>query len=205
VSQNSQMTFTILGRLGPGPQGRAEQTLVSRNRALDLPAVLVETVVKTPFHLSAVFGRGPFVSAAPGVQRDQRGADTKLLSTQAVIMLTIVSGIGNEPIKAHIACRLDHRLSELGRVVGGTPSHDDSGNQMGLAVTDDGQLWPATPAELLVALAVNVVGAGVSALQARGVDGPLGTLVYQTKGAGALENCSKQLVKSPFFRRRFSA
>jgi len=205
MCKNSQQAFAVLGQLARGPQGGAEEALVSGNSAFDLPAIVVHTFVKAPLHLSPVFCGGPRGASASGVQRDYRGTDTKLLTAEAVIMLTIVGSVGKEPIKWKVPCRLDHRVRELGRVVGGTPSRDDRGNQMSLGVTDDGHLWPAATTELLVALAVNVVGTGVPVLQSGGVNGPLGTLLYQAEGAGALEDCSEEVVKSPFFSRRFSA
>ena len=120
-------------------------------------------------------------------------------------MLTIVGGIRDEAIKGKVIYRQDHRVPELERVVGGTPSRNDRGNQMSLAVTDDGHLRPATATELLVALAVNVIGTGMPVLQSGGVNDPLCTLFYQAEGAGSLENRSEQALKSPFFSRRSSA
>jgi len=205
MCKNSQQAFAILGQLARGPQGGAEQALVSGNSAFDLPAIVVHTFVKASLHLSPVFCGGPPAASASGVQRDYRGTDTKLLTAEAVIMLTIVGSVGKEPIKWKVPCRQDHRFPELGRVVGGPPSRNDRGNQMSLAVTDDGHLRPATATELLVALAVNVIGTGVPVLQSGGVNDPLCTLFYQAEVAGTLENRSEQALKSPFFSRRFSA
>ena len=84
-------------------------------------------------------------------------------------------------------------------------ANDNGAKQVGFGVADDGQLRPATTGELIVALAVNVVGAGVSALKAGGVNSAFGTFVYETEGAGPLEDGTEQWLKSPFFSRRFSA
>ena len=205
MCKNSQKAFAILAWLAGSPQGGAEQPLVSGNSAFNLPAIVVNALMEPLLHLSAVFGRRPPAATSPDVKGNDCGADAELFSTQAMVVFPVVGGVSKKPIKAQVLCRLDDSLRELSRVVRWSTGHYHPGNQMGLAVTDDGHLWPATAAETLVALALNVIGAGVAVFQSGGVDRPFGTLVYLAEGAGSLESRSEQALKSPFFSRRFSA
>jgi len=205
MCQDSEVAFAILGLVASGAQRRTEEPFVSRDRAFGLPAVIVDTPGKALFHLPSVLGRGAFVAGTSLVQGDHRGADAELLSAEAMIVLAVVGGIGKKPVPAHVASSLDHGFGELWGVVGRTSAGNDTRNQVGSGVTDDGQLGPAKAPEVPVALALHVVGAGVSGLKTCGVNGPLRTLVDQAQAVGAPECGCKEPLESPFFSSRFSA
>jgi len=205
MCQDSEEGFTILGLVASSAQRRTEEPFVSRDRAFGLPAVIVDTPGKVLFHLPSVFGRGAFVAGASFVQGDHRGADAESFSAEAMIVLAVVGGVGQKPIPAHVAGSLDHGFGELWGVVGRTSAGDDTRNQVGSGVTNDGQLGPAKAPEVPVALALHVVEARVPGLKTCGVNGALGMLVDQAQAHGAPECGCKEPLESPFFSSRLSA
>ena len=205
MCQDSEVAFAVLGLVASSAQRRTEEPFVPRDRAFGLPSVIVDTLGKALLHLPSVLGRGTFVARTPLIQGDHRGADAESLSAEAMIVLAVVGGVGQKPIPAHVAGGLEHGFGELRGVVRGTSAGNGARNQVGPGVTNDGQLGPAKAAEMPVALALHVVGAGVPGLKTRGVNGALGTLVDQAQAVGAPECGCKQLLESPFFSSRFSA
>lgn len=205
MSQNSQRTLAAAARFAAGAYSAAQYALELRDGALHLPAVGVYTFGETSAHLAPISALGRSRAATPRVKRNDRGADAELLSAQAVVMLAIVGGISQQAVEGNVLGRQDHGCAELRGVVAGTSTDHRAREQMGARMATYSQLRPAAPAEGPVTLPVDVVQAGMSALQAGRVERPFGTLIDQAEGVGPLENASEQRLKSPFFSSRFSA
>jgi len=205
VCQNSEQTLSAAGRFTAGAYSAAQYPLELRDGALDLPPVGIDTLRETSAHLAPISAAGRSRAATPWVKGNDRGADAELLSAQAVVMLTIVGGVSQQPVEGNLLGRQDHGSGELRGVIAGTSTDHGAREQMGSGVATQGQLGPASAAEGPVTLAIDVVRAGMSALQAGRVERPFGTLIDQAEGLGALENCPEHRLKSPFFSSLFSA
>src|SRR3990170_4436186 len=113
MCENSQQAFAILARLARGPQGGAEQAFVSGNSTFNLPAIVIQMLMKALLHLSSVFGRRPLAATASDVERDHCGADTESFSTKTVIVFSVVGGICKDAIETKIARCLRDRFGKL--------------------------------------------------------------------------------------------
>lgn len=191
----------ILGLIESGSQGRTQEPFVARDGTFDLPAIAVDAVVETSFHLGAVLGGRSFL-APSWVQRDHSGTYAKFLAAQAMVVFRIVSGIGQEPVKVQVLGGLSYSGRELGRVIARPPSDHGPGKQVRSGMAHEGQLWPTLAPKAPVALALDVVTAGMAGLQTRGINSRLRALLDQPSGSCAVENGPHKRIESPFFRRR---
>jgi hypothetical protein len=83
-SPGADLQFTLSQDIRAGPQRRAGQALGAREGALRLPALAVDPLEEPPLHLPAVAALGPPAAPIPPVQRDDRGADARVLAAEAV-------------------------------------------------------------------------------------------------------------------------
>lgn len=205
MRQYSQEAFTFLRGIRSGAQGGTQESFVAREGAFHLPTVVVCLFRKVPFHFASVRGFRPPAAGASGIQGNHGGANTELVLAQTVVVLAVIAGIRQHAVKRHVGARADHGLGKLGRVVAGSPCHDYADEKVAGRMANHRQFRPGQTTEPLVSFALNVISTGVSALQACGVHRRLGSPVDQADLACALENGSKQIVKSPFFSSRRSA
>jgi len=205
MGQNSQQALALLGGVVACPQCRVESSLVPRDHALDLPAMPVNSLGETALHETSVSTLGPATPGIPAVDGDGRGANAQLLSAQDVVALAVIGGVGQQAGQADIPNGLAHGRGELRMVIAGPPDHHGTSDQVGLRMTDDRQLRPATTAESPVSTAFDEVGADVMGLQAGRVDGPLALGGDQAALGNSLEDDRQQAMESPFFINRPSA
>ena len=205
MGQNSEQTLSAPGGFTAGAYSAAQYPLELRDGALHLPSVGVDTLRETSAHLAPISAAGRSRVATPWVKRNDRGADAELLSAQAVVMLAIVGGISQQAVEGNLLTRQDYGSGELRRIVAGTSTDHGAREQMGSGMATQGQLGPASTPEGPVTLPLDVVRAGMPALQAGGVQCPFGTLIDQAEGVGPLENAPEHRLKSPFFSSLFSA
>src|SRR5579872_198211 len=178
MGKNTQVAFTLPRCVGPAPQGRAQQTLVTRERALRLPTLTVDTPIpaalrplaEPPDHLPPVASLRPLPPLTPAVQRDHRRADAQLLPAVAVALLAVERRVAQHPVVRDRQGRLGHDGAELGRVVGGAEADLCRREEVAGRVTGDGQLRPQ-PGVVSAAGPLEEVAGGVPALQAGGIDG----------------------------------
>lgn len=170
-----------------------------------MPTLSVDSFWETGFHLPAIrcFRQG--ARTPSGVQRDYCGAYAQFLTTKAMVMLAIVSGIGQDAIKVDPLGGLRYRGRELRRIVARSPCDPRAREKVRTCVTHGRELRPSTPPKGPIALAVNVVGTGVTGFQARSIHSALRALVYEVRDVGAHKDGAKQGVESLFFSNRFSA
>ena len=205
MSENSQQALSAPAGFTAGAHSATQYPLELRDGALHLPAVGVDTLRETSAHLAPIPALGRSRPATPRVKRNDRGADAELLPAQAVVMLAIVRGISQHAVEGNVLGRQDHGCAELRRVVAGTSTDNGAREQMGSGVAAQSQLRPAAPPEGPVTLSLDVVQAGMSALQPGRVECRFGTLIDQAEGVGPLEHAPEHGLKSPFFSSLFSA
>lgn len=205
MSEHTEKAFAMLSRFCASTERRSQSALVLRDRTLGMPTVPIHPFVEPPFHLLPVLALGPRATAAPRVQRNHRGANPQFLAAQPMVVLAVVGGIGQQPVEVDVARSLTHGLWELRRVVARPPARHGPREQVRVGFTHDRELRPMPSRVRLGARSTHIVGTGVPALQAGGIDGPLGVFPDQAGGSGPVEHCVQEALESPFFRRRFSA
>lgn len=204
MRENPQQTFSFLRRPAPRAQGRTETAFMARDGALDLPALAVDSSKEAPFHLTSIFCRGPR-SGSSLARRNDGGTNAKLLSSEHMVVFSIVAGIGQEPIKVDVRCRLSHGWCELRRVLRGAETHEGAGQQVALAVAHQRQLRPVQAGEAFLAAAPDVVAADMARLKPCGIDDALGTFADQCALVRSLKDDSLEKNEGVFFNSRRSA
>ena len=191
MSQNPQITFTIYSGFASGPNGRTQQTLVAGDRTFNLPTLAINPLVKSAFHLTTVFACGPFPTSTPLVQRDDRRANSQLLSAKSMVMLSVVGCIGQKPIQRQVLHGQSHGFGKIWRIIAGASADHRRDKQVAGGMANDRQLGPTTTPETFISYTLNVIRTGVSALQAGSVNGPFRPLINQAALAGVAKNCPK--------------
>lgn len=204
MRQNPQQTFGLLRCPATRAQGRTQAALVARDGALDLPALAVDSPKEVPFHLPAVFGGRPG-SGASFTRGDDGGTDAEFLATQHMVVLGVVTGIGQQPIEADVPGRLAQGWRKLRRILRRAEADEGAGQQMALPVADQGQLRPVKTGMALLPPAPDVVAAHVAGFEPRGIDDALGALPDQRALMRPPEDDSLEKNEGVFFRSRRSA
>lgn len=117
-------------------------------------------------------------------------------------MLAVVGGVAQKAIKVDLADGLNHGVGKLRGILAGTGTDHGTGPQMGREVADDGELGPGVAGQAFAALPPDVVAAGMTTLQSRGVNGARGIRVDQLQLARPAKDGVLEPVKSPFFSSR---
>jgi hypothetical protein len=204
VSENPKEAFAILGRVNASSKCGPEPSFVLGYCAFDLPALAVDSFGKPAVHLGAIAGLRRSLSASSVEWNDGRW-NPQFFTAQAMVVFSIVRGVGQYAMERNMGSSLRHRFGKLGRIVAGSAAYNGAWKQVGPGIANDGQFGPAAAIERFVAFALYVIRTGVAGFEPRGVDGPLRALVSQAKLARPLENGGEQFVKSPFFSSRCSA
>jgi len=167
-----------------GPQRRAQQPLVPREPALDLPPLPVDAAVlgpagpaaEPPHHLPPVLRLRPLPARVPPVQGEDRRADPQPLSSQGVVVLGIKGAVAQERVHRTAAAGGARRRLELGRILTRAAGDVRRQEQVAAGLQDRGQLGPgALPPPLAGPLGPpGEVAADVPRLVPGGVDGRLG-------------------------------
>lgn len=171
-----------------------------------MPAVTVDTVEEPSGHLATVFAFGFLVFEAARIERNDGGADAEFVAAQGVGVFGVIGLVGEDAIKVNVLGSLFERRREVGDVVAGSAGSDGAGDEVGMGVTNNGEFGPMSLLKGAGFRApIEVMGAGVTRIQARRIDGALGLLVDQVQAACAFEYSFEQDVESPFFSSLFSA
>lgn len=155
-------------------------------------------------HLGAI--AGPWRSrSASSVEWNDGRWDPQFFAAQAMVVFSIVRGIGQNPMEGNVVYRLRHRFGKLGRIVAWSAADHGTWKQMCTRVAHHSQFGPAAAKERLVTFALYVIRTGVARFEPRSVDGPLWALINQAKLVCPLKNGREQFFKGPFFKSRCSA
>src|SRR5271157_5707297 len=110
-------------------------------------------------------------------------------------MFAIVSGISNHPIPMHIPGCLPDNGRKLRRVLGRSPTHPSTSNQVTVFVTDQAQFRPTAAMKVSVAGAPNIVAADMACFEAGSIHDPGGMVFDQSKPLRGLPYLSLQSIK----------
>lgn len=120
-------------------------------------------------------------------------------------MLSVVCGIGQQAIEVDVTAGLSEGGRKLRGILGGAPTDEGTGPQMGLTMASDGQFGPMQQAAAFLALSPDVIAADMSAFQPGGINDHLGSGADESELAGPFQDGAEQGGKSPFFSSRCSA
>ena len=212
MGKYTQVAFAFTRCIGLAPQGRPQQTLVPRKRALRLPTLSIHTLIpaaprlfaETPDHLLSVAALGPLPSPVPPVQRNHRRADAQVFAAIAVTFLAIERCIREHPVVREPQRSLGHHRAELRRVVGRADTDPRRREEVAGRIAGYGQLRPQPGAMLTVSTLEEVAG-GVPALHTGGIDSGRRLGVDQTALLCARGEAVEEQEKLPFFSSRLAA
>ena len=123
-----------------------------------------------------------------------------------VVPLAVVGSVGKDPIPLDQLRRLSQSRVEAGCIVAGTIADMAPDPQIRARVAQDGQLRPEGTTEALrVRPLVEVMKAGVTDLEAGGVDRTGGFVADQAEAVSVVDQLAMDSIESPFFRSRFWA
>ncbi len=206
MGQDPQEHFTVLAFVLASRQRRSEMPFESGENRFGVGSATVATIGKTTMHLGAVFALWPLSPGPAGIQLDCGQTDVEFLAGQDMVVLAIVSGVGEKTIDVKIGGRLSQGWGEVRRILAGAASQTDPGDQMRLGMRDGGNLGPRYLLEwLTVMTARGVVAADVAGLEAGGIDGAFGLVIDQATFSGAVEDRRKESSEALFFRSFCSA
>lgn len=183
--------------LGPGTEGRSKAVFVLGEGAFHMPAVAIDTAWKAFFHLATVAGPRPGAEAA-AVEGDDRRTDAQDFAGQAMVVLGVEAGLGQEPVDRPVTARWARRRSEARRILAGPLAHHRGGEQVAVGMTDDRQLGPEAAGMGPASGPPDAVARNVAVLRPGCVQGRLRPFVDQATRLGSIENGMKQGVESPF-------
>ncbi len=179
MGQNAEEAFTYLSRVLASPQDRSQSAFVTRDDTLGMRAVRIYKPMKVSFHLATVFAFGPSSTAAALVERNDGRADAEFFAAETMIVLGIVTGIGEQAIPVEVLGGLPHGGRKLRRILAGSRRNQCGGDQVCAGVTDEGEFGPSAPPKTPIAHTRYVVGAGVGRSHPGGIDSTFWTCVDQ--------------------------
>jgi hypothetical protein len=212
MGQYTEVAFSFTRGVRSAAQRTAQSAFVTRERRFHLPALAEHTTVlrslrllpKSLHHLTTVLRLRPLAALAPTVQGNQRRPDLKLLAAITMMGFTVEGGIGQQAVPVHGQGRLGHDRTQLRRIVGRAGGHRSPGNEVTGGIHGDGELGPeprgvATPGPL------EKVSRGVTALQARAVDGDRRRFTDQAAFDCGRGGTMEEANNLPFFSSRWAA
>lgn len=205
MGEDSEEALALLGIVTAGSERGPEASLVPRDRAFHLPALTIDRAVEATFHLPSILRARPLPPRSSRVQVDDRRAHAQFLARQRVIVLGVVTRVGEQPVDLHQSSRAPHGLGELRRVLARPVAHHGARPQVRRAVAHHREFGPRVPLESLVSRAFDVVPRDMAAFQARRVDDRLGRLVDQAAARRLDEDGIQEPIERPPLRSRFSA
>src|SRR3984957_16264664 len=109
------MDLGLLGFAGTSTQGGAQPSLETRDGTLDLRPLTVLDLGEPAVHLPAILGLGP-ATTAPFVQRDDRATDAELFPREGVVVLGVVTGIGQQSVDGKLPRNFFQQRCPEGRI-----------------------------------------------------------------------------------------
>ena len=106
-----------------------------------MPSLVIDFFGKMLFHKSAIRTPGP-LAAATLVQRDNTFCYAKLFTAKAMVVLAVITGIGEHPLETDELVCLSDGGNKFRRIIAGTAAYDTAGKQIGIGETDHRYLGP---------------------------------------------------------------
>lgn len=113
-----------------------------------MDALVIGPFPEAALHLATVLGRGP-LAGPPGIDGDHARSNAQHLSTEAMVPLAVVSGIGENTIPVHQGGRLSKGGGKAGRVIARPLANMTADPQIRAGVAQDCQLGPVGAAKAL--------------------------------------------------------
>jgi hypothetical protein len=181
----------------------AKTTFEAREHALDLPALAEDFGRKVVMHQLAIMGRR-FGIASARIDRDDRGSDAEILSTERMERFGVVRRISHHALNAQMASRLADRRLKARRVIARAKSQIYAGDQVG-GVVAGGREFGVAPVVLDPTLPPQKVAADVATLQAGGINAHVRRFGCQAASVCASEDSAEKIVDAPPFSSWASA
>ena len=118
MGEDAQDELASLRLMSSCGQCGAEATFVLAEAALNVPALVVEHARKALPNGSPVGRLRPASAGVATVQGDDAPIDAEFLATKAVVVLGIVTGVGQHRVKSQDTCGLAHGGCEVQRWLG---------------------------------------------------------------------------------------
>jgi hypothetical protein len=212
MCQHAEIAFTFSRSVRTAGQRTPQPTLVTGKRRLRLPTLTehptvtrtLRLIAKPLHHLSSIACLGPLAALATTVQRNHGRPDRKVLAAIPMVSLAVESRVSQDAVPVHGQGRLSHDPTQLWRIVGRAGGHRGPGDEVACDVDRDGELGPE-PRGVAASGSREEVSRGVTALQARAVDGSRRRVADQAAvgcGRGGSEEEADNL---PFFSSRWAA
>lgn len=204
MGKHTKMNLHSLRAARSSAQACGQSTFESRDRTLGLDSLTILDLGKTTVHLSAISRLGPATSAA-FVQVDDRAADAQMFACTGMIVLGVVSRVGEKTVDVNSFARASQQRREQRRVLAWAVADPGVNQQMGRVVNRERELGPATQTIAFLADSVGVMRRAVSRFHARGVDAGLLLLADHSLLGGVDEDGIEKSVERTFLRRRCCA
>jgi len=215
MGQHPHQDLLLLVRPLAGPQRRAQQPLLPREPALDLPPLPVDAAVlgpaglaaESPHHLPPILRLRPLPARVPSVQREDRRADAQPLTVQGVVVLGVEGAVTQERVHRATAAGGPDRRLELWRVLTRASRYARREEQVAPRLQDGRQLGPgALPPPLVGPLRPpGEVPADVPGLEPGGVDGRPGSGGDQAARPRLGDGLPEEGIDPPFSSSRVAA
>jgi len=187
MGQDAQVALALSGLFAPRSQEGAKTSLVPREGTFDLPALAERVPRKTHLHFAPVPAPGPLARPSR-LDRDDRAFDAQSLAAKDMMRLAVIGGVGHHAPPVGQRIGVAHQRSEFRRVIRRADSHARGRPEMASAVAQHSQLGPALAKRLLAfRLFPAIIAADVAALEAGGIDDPLGGRLDQARKSRAFE------------------
>jgi len=203
VNENAQADFALLAFPGGCSQGGTQQSLVSAERAFNLPALPEKTSGETTPHQATVFALWPPACGPAPFGRNET-VRPELLANEDVDFLGVEAGVQERPAEVCPSGRVAQDRGGLARVASRTARHLSGQKQMCGAVDRGGQFRP-TAYFVPFAPAEGEIPRNMAGLEPRGVSGNLRVFCDQFERNGLFNAAVEKLCEAPFFSSRFSA
>ena len=205
VGEDPDEELALSAFVGACAEGVAHVPLESGENAFALPALSVDPAREVVLHQPAVTALGLTSESVAGVDGNRSGSDSQFLAAEAMEMLRVETGVGQDPLDPEVNRSLADDRFEAGSIIGRSQAHRSPADQMRGVVRGHGQFHESPETAGTLALAPQEIAAGVVALQTGGVNRYVGPRRYQAASAGTVEYSAEQALESPFFSSRCSA
>ena len=111
MGQNSQQTFGIFPRITGGAQRRTQTAFSLGDGTFHVPPTPVNSLMKSPFHLSSITSFGPCLPGPASVELDHRTTNAQFLAGQTMVVFSVVTGITDQSIDGAVPPYMTVRIA----------------------------------------------------------------------------------------------
>ena len=202
MNQYAELEFLGPSIVRPCTERRAQLPLVLGERAFDVDPLPVDVSRESALELTAIATPGP-LARTTHVDRGHQGANAQELPAEFVMMLAVVSGVGQDLVERHPRSPFHQGRGEVGGVVAGALAHLGGQPKIAPGVAEHRQLGEGARPEVPgVGTLAAVVETHMPGFVPGRIDRSFGLLLDQATAAGAVGHRVEQSIETPFFRKR---